>query len=84
MSGAGHAIVCAVGPRTIWQKENPTFDMKEATNKTPLETKLDNLSKVLGRYAEWAAAVIFIFLTIFWLFNVLFGEGISLVSADAV
>mmetsp|Transcript_116892 Transcript_116892/g.162364 ORF Transcript_116892/g.162364 Transcript_116892/m.162364 type:complete len:125 (+) Transcript_116892:833-1207(+) len=84
MAGAGHAIVCAVGPKTIYQKENPVFDMEEATNKTPLETKLDHLSKVLGRYAEWSAAVIFLFLTIFWLFFVLFGEGISLVSARSV
>lgn len=84
MAGAGHAIVCCVGPRTIYQKENPAFDMKEATNQTPLEIKLDNLGKVIGRYAEWGAAIILLFLTIFWVFYVLFGSGIALVSADAL
>mmetsp|Transcript_19201 Transcript_19201/g.13801 ORF Transcript_19201/g.13801 Transcript_19201/m.13801 type:complete len:215 (+) Transcript_19201:315-959(+) len=51
MAGAGHALVCCVGQRTIYQKENPSFDMEEATNMTPLETKLSNLEKVISRYA---------------------------------
>lgn len=62
--------------------EGKTFTMGDEM--TPLQIKLKDLSDVISNYAILGALVTILLYTVFWLFNIMFGEDTSFVSTDSM
>lgn len=85
-TGAGRAVICSVGTHTRWYKEHPVEDLEDDNNKTPLETKLDNLANYIGKYSYLAGFFTFTFLVLFLGLHILFSsdEDDQLLSDDTL
>mmetsp|Transcript_29300 Transcript_29300/g.21215 ORF Transcript_29300/g.21215 Transcript_29300/m.21215 type:complete len:101 (+) Transcript_29300:1075-1377(+) len=62
--------------------EGKTFTLGDEM--TPLQLKLKDLSEVLTNYAILGALMTILLFSIFWLFNIMFGDYTSLVSTDSL
>jgi len=80
MAGNGKAVVLAVGENTLRETELIKDELTIGREKTPLMTKLETLGDIFKKWAMIFAAAAFLLFTIFWLCNILFGEGEKLVS----
>lgn len=82
MRGAGKAVVMAVGKNVHAESLLGTFTLGDEM--TPLQLKLKDLSNVFTNYAILGALLTILLFSVFWLFNVMFGEGTSLVSSESL
>jgi len=84
MRGAGKAVVMAVGKNVHAEAllEGKTFTLGDEM--TPLQLKLKDLSDVFTNYAILGAVLTVLLFTVFWLFNIFFGQDTSLVSTDSL
>ena len=83
MSGAGKAVVLAVGKSTIKETELTQDQLKMDAENTPLMKKLSVLAAIVSKYAYILAAVAFALFTVFWLCMNLFSDQ-SLVSNESL
>lgn len=84
MHGSCKAVVCSIGKNCYAERlmEGKTFTMGDEM--TPLQIKLKDLSDVISNYAILGALVTILLYTVFWLFNIMFGEDTSFVSTDSM
>lgn len=84
MHGSCKAVVCCIGKNCYAERlmEGKTFTLGDEM--TPLQLKLKDLSEVLTNYAILGALMTILLFSIFWLFNIMFGEDTSLVSTDSL
>ena len=73
-SGLGRAVVCAVGVHTRWTIENPEEDLEDDNVETPLQIRLGDLAKYIGKWSYLAGALTFIFMIMFLTFKIIFTD----------
>jgi magnesium-transporting ATPase (P-type) len=74
MAGSGKAVVLAVGDKTLRETEMEKDSLKIGEEQTPMMLKLEQLGKVLTRYAYIATALTFCLFSIFWLLHIFAGS----------
>lgn len=84
MSGAGKAVVCAVGASTVIAQKRGLQDIKIDEQKTNLEEKLEKVANQIGKYAIAATVISVITHLIFMCLMVMFSEGKDLFSNDTL
>jgi len=84
MTGFGKGLVCAVGDRTLAWSENKAGQLSIGEEETPLKKQLHQLAKRISYVAYIAAALIFIVLTIYWLFLIIVQKESLFFSNDAL
>lgn len=84
MRGSCKAVVCCIGKNCYAERlmEGKVFTMGDEM--TPLQIKLRDLSEVFTNYAILGALLTIVLFSVFWLFNIFFGEDTSLVSSDSL
>jgi len=83
MSGAGKALVCAVGKGTLSEKEMTKNELLIEEVQTPLQQKLTKFGHQLKKIAYLSAFVIFVCLMIYWIIKLMV-EGTPMVSYDSL
>lgn len=84
ISGQGKAVVCAVGKHTRYTHEFPVQEITEDDNLTPLQERLEKLAGYLGKWGYIAGFLIFVSMTLFLIFQVMFDSDTSLLSLDTL
>lgn len=74
ISGSGRAVVCAVGNNTRWFSEHPVEDLEDDNEMTPLQKKLDNLAKYIGKWSYIAGFLAFTLMIIFLTFKIMISD----------
>lgn len=71
MSGAGKALVCAVGKGTLNEKEMTKNELLIEEVNTPLQTKLIKFGYQIKKLAYLCAFIIFVCLMIYWVIKLM-------------
>jgi Ca2+-transporting ATPase len=75
MSGAGRAVVLAVGENTRHEMELTDSDLQAAdSQKTAMTEKLEEFGDLLSKYAKFAAILILVILTVYQFMYILIGS----------
>lgn len=75
MSGAGRAVVLAVGENTRHEMELTDSDLQAAdSQKTAMTEKLEGFGDLLSKYAKFAAILILVILTVYQFMYILIGS----------
>ena len=72
MSGSGRAVVCAIGSHTRYTQQFKQEELGEDENLTPLQERLEKLAGYLGKWGYLAGIMIFLSMTLFLVFQVMF------------
>jgi magnesium-transporting ATPase (P-type) len=74
MTGSGRAVVCAVGKHTRFASEFPTEQLTDDEQLTPLQERLEKLAGYIGKFGYIAGFLIFLTMTIFLVFQIMFTD----------
>ena len=74
MTGSGRAVVCAVGKHTRFSSEFPTEQLGDDDSLTPLQERLEKLAGYIGKFGYLAGFLIFITMSIFLIFQIMFTD----------
>jgi len=72
MTGSGRAVVCAVGKNTRFSQEFPTEQLHDEEQLTPLQERLEKLAGYIGKFGYLAGFLIFLTMTLFLVFQIMF------------
>ncbi|OMJ25455.1 Calcium-transporting ATPase PAT1 [Smittium culicis] len=76
MEGVGRVLVTAVGEHSFFGKIMLAMRGESTNNNTPLQIKLDKLSNEIAKFGVAAAAILFMCLSIKYLFSIVLGTEV--------
>jgi magnesium-transporting ATPase (P-type) len=72
MSGAGRAVVLAVGERTVREQEVTVSELRTDDEETAMQKKLKDLGDLISKYAKYAAILMFFIMSVYLIIAILF------------